>query len=85
MCLPVAGGRGSVKIIMLLSDDFIPNTTDAALLMHIVPILILIIITEIKYISPTEIYEGYITHGIAKSRARATTPIRKQTANRMIG
>ena len=31
---PVAGVRGRVKIIMLLSDDFIANTTDATLMMH---------------------------------------------------
>ena len=30
----VAGVRGSVKIIMLLSDDFIPNITNATLMMH---------------------------------------------------
>ena len=29
------------------------------------------------------IHEGHITHGIAKVRARGTTPITKQTVNRM--
>ena len=31
---PVAGVRGSVNIIMLSSDDFIPNITNAALMTH---------------------------------------------------
>ena len=31
---PVAVVGGSVKIMMLLSDDFIPNTTDADLMTH---------------------------------------------------
>jgi hypothetical protein len=31
---PVAGVRGGVEIMLLLSDDFIPNITNATLMMH---------------------------------------------------
>ena len=37
-----------------------------------------------KHNNPTAICEGYITFRMAKARARSTTPISKQTANRMV-